>query len=354
MISRRDLLAASVPLLACKPWFAQWLGLLQIESKCNLGIAQFSYHLRLAAERAQKQSDFADPLIFLDHCHKLGAGGVQLPLGKRDPAYVAELRRRVERYGMFLEGQIRLPRDRHDAESFEVEIKTAKEAGVRMLRTVMLAGRRYEQFDSADAFRTWADQAIDSVRLAEPIVARHGLTLALENHKDWRSAELVSLLKKLGSRHLGVCLDTGNNIALLEDPIEVIETLAPWAVSVHIKDMAVAEYEEGFLLAEVPLGQGVLDLTRIIGILRKAKPDIRFNLEMITRDPLRIPCLTPKYWATFEDLPGKDLARTLALVRKHQKKEPLPRVSGLPQEQQLALEDENVRKCLACARTLKL
>ena len=43
----------------------------------------------------------------------------------------------------------------------------------------------------------------------------------------------------LGSEHVGVCLDTGNNVALLEDPMEVVETLAPLAFTTHIKDMAV-------------------------------------------------------------------------------------------------------------------
>ncbi len=347
MLSRREFVQSSCGLLGALPFPAL--------SQTKLGIAQFSYHLRLAHERSQGVTGLSDPLKFLDHCHQLGAGGVQLPLGRRDAAYLADLRKRAERYEMFLEGQVRLPADPRDAERFESEVKTAKEAGVSVLRTVMLGGRRYEQFDSAEAFRAWADKAIQSVRLAAPIVARHGLTLAIENHKDWRAEDLVALLKKLGSDHLGVCVDTGNNIALLEDPMEATETLAPWAVSVHIKDMAVAEHEDGFLLSEVPLGKGFLDLKRIVTLLTAARPAIRFNLEMITRDPLKIPCLTPKYWATFPDLPGKHLARTLAMVRKHRSPQPLPRAGDLAKERQLALEEENVRHCLAYTRdNLKL
>ncbi|MBI3698034.1 MAG: hypothetical protein HY238_24760 [Acidobacteria bacterium] len=76
---------------------------------------------------------------------------------------------------------------------------------------------------------------------------------------------------------------------------------------------------------------------------------------MITRDPLKIPCLTPKYWATFGNLPARELARTLALVRANKPKKPLPRITGLTREQQIDYEDRNVRECLAYARdTLKL
>ena len=78
----------------------------------------------------------------------------------------------------------------------------------------------------------------------------------------------MDLVKRVESEHIGVCLDTGNSIALLEDPMEVVEALAPWALTTHIKDMAVREYERGFLLAEVPLGTGFLELTRMIQVLR--------------------------------------------------------------------------------------
>src|SRR5262249_10663895 len=142
----------------------------------------------------------------------------------------------------------------------------------------------------------------------------------------------------------GVCLDTGNSIALLEDPQAVVEAYAPWAVSTHLKDMAVAEYDEGFLLAEVPLGEGFLDLKKIVATLRRVAPKVRFNLEMITRDPLKVPCLTKKYWATLDMVPGSQLAQALALVRAKASKKPLPRVSQLSLEEKLNREDENVRK----------
>jgi hypothetical protein len=70
---------------------------------------------------------------------------------------------------------------------------------------------------------------------------------------------------------------------------------------------------------------------------------------MITRDPLSIPCLTEKYWATLGRVPGRDLARTLAMVRKSARKEPLPRITKLTEQEQLAAEDANVRASFAYA-----
>jgi hypothetical protein len=64
-------------------------------------------------------------------------------------------------------------------------------------------------------------------------------------------------------------------------------------------------------------------------------------LELITRDALKVPCLTDKYWATFPELPGRDLARTLRLARQH-RSDSLPQVSSLPADEQVALETRHI------------
>jgi sugar phosphate isomerase/epimerase len=324
---------------------------LGMEDRSPLGVVIHSYGIRVAADRGRSGAErFDDVFTFLDYCHERGAKGVQVGIGARDEASCARLRKQAEAYRMDLEGIVRLPRDRDDLERFEAEARSARQAGATVLRTAMLSGRRYETFATAAAFRQFADQSFRSLTLAEPIVARHNLRLAVENHKDWRADELVAILKRISSAHVGVCLDTGNSIALLEDPMETVEALAPWAFTTHIKDMGVEEYEQGFLLSEVPLGEGFLDLPRIVRTLRAARPEIGLYLEMITRDPLKIPCLTEPYWATFENLPGRYLARTLTLVRTHAAKQPLPRISGLTAEEKRNIEDANVRRCLASAR----
>ena len=131
--------------------------------------------------------------------------------------------------------------------------------------------------------------------------------------------------------------------------METVEALAPFAFTTHLKDMAVQEYEDGFLLSEVPLGDGFLALKRIVERLQEAHPKIQFNLEMITRDPLKIPCLTRKYWATMATVPARHLAAALAMVRHNPPNKPLPRTGGLDLDQQLALEDGNVRASFAYA-----
>jgi sugar phosphate isomerase/epimerase len=319
--------------------------------KTQLGVCIHAYMIRPAAERSTGQGGvFAEPLNFLEHCHRLGAGGIQVGLGTRDETYTTKLRRQAETYEMFIEGIADLPGDQAGVERFEAQVRTAKRAGAKVIRAVIMPGRRYETFDSAEQFRRSADRGRQSVELAEPVVAREGIRLAIENHKDHRVPERLELLKRISSEYVGVCVDTGNSIALLEDPMEVVRAYAPWAMSGHLKDMAVREYDDGFLLSEVPLGEGILNLSEMIGLLRRARPQIQFTLEMITRDPLKVPCLTEKYWATLADVPGRDLARTLKMVRASASKPLLPRVSHLPPDEQIRQEEDNIKKCLDYAR----
>jgi len=319
--------------------------------KPRLGIADFSFNNRLRAERTGKtKSNLGDPLNFLDYCHNIGAGGIQMNIGVRDEAYTHKIRQKTEKYEMFIEGSTSLPRDEFSVEKFEAAVRSAKLAGAGVVRTA-IGGRRYEQFDKVEQFKAFAEHTKQSLQFAEPVVAKHHVRLAIENHKDWRINQMLDLVKSLSSEYLGVCVDTGNSFALLEDPMTVVEAYAPYAFSVHLKDMAVAEYEDGFLLADVPLGQGVLDLARIIEILRKANPGIKFSLEMATRDALKVPCLTEKYWVTFENVPGSDLARALRYVRDNASvKQNLPKVDHLPIDKVVKIEEANIKQCLAFAK----
>jgi sugar phosphate isomerase/epimerase len=314
-----------------------------------LGLVIHSYWIRRERPLRLEFGSLADPRALLEAAALLGAAGIQTNLSGLEPAPRAQLHEAVARNGMYVEGIVSLPRDEADVARFATDVAASKAAGATVLRTVCLSGRRYEVFASAAEFREFAERSWKSLTLAEPVAARHGVRLAVENHKDWRVDEMLGWLKRLDSQFVGVCLDTGNSIALLEEPHTVVEALAPWTFTTHFKDMAVAESNEGFLLSEVPLGTGFLDLKRIVATLRKANPEVKLNLEMITRDPLRVECLTPGYWATLGDVPAQELADCLARVRQHRHPRPLPTISQLAHVDQLRAEADNIAQCLKFA-----
>jgi len=279
---------------------------------------------------------------------QVGAAGAHGGMTDITLDWARRTRRMKEELEMYLEIQTFLPRP--DPAEFEHSVKIAKEAGATSLRVVCLLGRRYELMNTLEDWKQAVDGFHKQIADALPIVERHRMPLALENHKDWRVDEQVALLERYSSEYLGVSLDTGNNLSILDDPMDTVEKLAPWTFNVHFKDMQMEECETGFLLSEVPLGDGALDLPRMVETIRRAKPDVRFSLEMILRDPLEVPCLTDRYWATFPDVNGRDLARAWSRIRDRRTRAPLPRISGLTPEQRLALEHECVDRSIRYAR----
>ena len=317
------------------------------EGAPRMGGTPSAFGLRMRAGGGRQSFDM------IEHAHSIGMAGVQTNPPSTDPAEISKFRQRLEAYGMHLVCDPRLPKQESDVVAFEAQVAAFKEAGAAVFHAAM-TGRRYEDFDALEPFKQMFERCQKMVALAEPVLKKHRMKLAIENHKGWRSAEQVAWLKRLGSEWVGVCLDFGNNLSLCEDPMETARTLAPYAFYAHIKDMAVEEYEDGFLLSEVPLGEGLLDLKQIVQLLRQRDPNMIFNLEMITRDPLKIPVYTPKYWATFDDayspLPGRDLAAVLAIVKKNRPKKPLPHVTGLSTEAAVKLEDDCNGQCITYAR----
>ena len=287
----------------------------------------------------------------VEHCHSLGLGVVRVNVPQGGPDAVRALRKKLDTSGMRCIVSVAPPRTDAAVAAYETSIAAARELGA-VTTHASFTQRRYEEFDTFEAFKTSFEAHKKSVERAEPILRKHKVKLAIENHKGWRAAEHAAWVKQVGSEYVGVCYDFGNNIALCEDPAETYRLLAPLTIYVSFKDMAVAPYEEGFLLSEMALGEGILDIPGMVKGLQQRDPNMIFALEMITREPLKIPVFTKKYWATFDDsyspLPGRDLARVLEIVRNAKK--PLTTTAGLSPADALKLEDDLINRSIAYAR----
>lgn len=310
--------------------FVAAAALLPAAARARMGIATTCY---MSFRR------FKDTLEFLEHANSIGAAGIQSSLTSLEPDYLAKVEKRAKDLGMYIEVMSGLPRA--DMSQFVRTMEAAKKIGALCVRSACLSGRRYETFSTLEEWRKFVADSHAAIARAVPVAEKVKLPLALENHKDWTAEEFVAIMRKYQSPYLGVCLDTGNNVALLDDPMDVVERLLPYTVSTHIKDMGVAPAPDGFLLSEVPVGTGMLDIPKIVSMVPSR---VTLTLEMITRDPLRVPAFTDKYWATFPDRNGLALARTMRMVQAKASK--LPVLSNLSRDEQLKAEHENVLTCL--------
>jgi sugar phosphate isomerase/epimerase len=296
-----------------------------------------------------------DPLELAGLAVSLGAAGIQGPMPDLSDSAVRQLHGTLESNGLYFESAASFPFKQSDTGLFEKQLSAAKAAGARCIRLACLSGRRYENFHSLAEWHEFVARANDGIRRMVALAERAHLPVALENHKDWTGEEMAALMKEYSSQYLGVCLDFGNNLALLDDPYEVVEALAPYAISTHMKDSRVSlgamggsnGEAKGLLLADVVLGDGVLDIARILELLRKGGRNPKLSLEMITRNALQIPVFSPAYWTTFPERQGLRLALVVELGARR----PVPPASldSLSKENRVLLEERNIRRCLEWA-----
>ena len=296
-----------------------------------------------------------DPLELANVAVSLGAAGIQGPMPDLSDSAVRKLRGTLESNELYFESAAPVPFKESDTALFEQQLSAAKAAGARCVRVGCLSGRRYETFHTKQEWLEFVERCKVGILRMTKLAERARLAIALENHKDWIGEELAALMKQYSSEYLGVCLDFGNNLSLLDDPYEVVEALAPYTISTHMKDSRVSLGTlggsngggTGLLLGDVVLGDGVLDIARILDLLRKGGRNPKLSLEMITRNALEIPVLSPGYWATFPERPGVRLARVVELGAKRPV-EPAA-LDSLSKPDRAALEERNIRRCLEWA-----
>jgi sugar phosphate isomerase/epimerase len=108
---------------------------------------------------------------------------------------------------------------------------------------------------------------------AVKVAKDNGVKLAVENHIDFTSDEILQLLGEVDSPSFGLNFDTGNFLRLLDDPIAGMEKLAPFVLATHVKDLMPdknAKPTDWHFFAGVPVGKGLIDNETLAKLLYKA------------------------------------------------------------------------------------
>jgi len=105
--------------------------------------------------------------------------------------------------------------------------------------------------------------------------AAHGLTIAFENHQDYRASEVAAVIEGVGSPALRANFDTANPVAVVEDPLEAARAVGRYAVMVHLKDFRI---QASTIVGEprilwAPIGRGDLELESVLELLHAEAPD---------------------------------------------------------------------------------
>lgn len=156
----------------------------------------------------------------------------------------------------------------------EAWLEGARALGSPLLRVVSgfyradLAGR-------PDLIEAERDYVCAVLRGAVSAAQAAGVQLLLENHSDFTVSEYKEIVAEVASANVGVFLDLINPVAALEDPVAVVERLAPLAHAGHVKDYVFRSlptddgyHRRGFEVLYRYPGEGVADLPKLLAALR--------------------------------------------------------------------------------------
>lgn len=267
----------------------------------------------------------------LHFAHERGLEGVQFTEpsqidGELDPEKLLEFKAVADSMGLYVELGISSPNPSRTAPGRERPIEPRELANQlrKQLEAASILGLKAVRAylgDRHDRFRTdirWSEQIKLSrevlLELA-PSLRELGLRIALETHADVMVGELLELIESTGPDVLGVTLDTGNLVMRLEDPLYAAERLGPWVLMTHIKDAVLAFTDRGLCWQARPVGEGVVPVAQILGVLRKSNPGINLSIELHPRT-YDLPIFDRSWMAYFPRLEAADLAEVVRLARR--------------------------------------
>lgn len=256
------------------------------------------------------------PLQVLERAISLGFKGAELPAvfleGKEREA--------VAHYAQDHQLFLNLASGGYDPEKLAETLELAAQVGATTVRTVVggaqIGGDRRQ---IAGRWSEFLQEVLQGLRAATRVAERVGVNLALENHQDLASEELLWLCDSIASSRFGITLDTGNPLATAEEPMDFVRRLGPHIKNAHLKDYWIALSDEGYRLARCSLGQGVIDFPQLFALIAALCPDITLSLELGALEARHIRVLADDYWPAYPPRSAAQLARVLRFVYTHRK-----------------------------------
>jgi sugar phosphate isomerase/epimerase len=263
-----------------------------------LGLHTYSFYLHGIG---QAWADFKLPwprqmstFELFDEAVLMGLDGLHLDDGvleTLDPAYLQEVKAAAQERGLYLEYNFSMDMGgmgigiQHDLDE---AIATAGSLGADIVKVSMdlvrprpLAASRFHP-RVKDQIESFASR----LKASAPAAAAAGIKIAVENHCDSFSEEILWLLDRVGHPAVGACIDTVNALMVMEDPMQAIANLAPRAFTNHFRDDRIEMQRYGFKLTGAAVGEGDIDMKRAWEIIKTKSTMRRINIETEMEIPL--------------------------------------------------------------------
>jgi 3-oxoisoapionate decarboxylase len=245
-----------------------------------------------------------------------GLAGVELPLDRMlpdlSPATIDRFRAELEEAGLGLVVDTGIV----DVATLRETLPLAARAGARVVRATLsgiLEGARATLPGGWDAHLAEIQRRIAAVL---PLLAEYDLTLALENHQDATSADLLALCEA-GEGRVGVTFDIANPLAVGEGPLEFARAVGPYIRNVHIKDYTIHPTPSGFRLVRAAIGEGALPWPALLALLDELAPGAPRQIELAALYARHVRLLEDDWWQGYPPRDAREILPALRLAAQH-------------------------------------
>jgi sugar phosphate isomerase/epimerase len=182
---------------------------------------------------------------------------------------------------------------------------------VRLHLTPVLEGARARWGSKWDEMAAHASATLkrEAVRAEDA-----GVALAIENHQDFGSEELVALSEAAGPA-VGVVFDTGNPFSVGEDPVAFARRAAHRIRHVHLKDYRAQFTTEGVRLVRCATGDGAVPFVELAAVLSASGQTLTASLEPGALEARHIRLFTQEWWTGYLPRDAEELGVALGRLR---------------------------------------
>ena len=266
------------------------------ERRLNMALTAFGLpHVMgyLPTKAGERATPALDALGLMDSACELGLGGIEVPLASVADATLRAWADALKGRGLAIVADLPVSLD---AEAKEIRgwLSAAAALGAKVVRatlsTILCGDRR----NLDGGWEPFLERRAARLREVLPHAEGLGICLALENHQDATSADLLRLGEMVEhSPAYGVTLDTGNPLAVAEDPVAFTRRVAALVRHVHLKDYTLHFAPEGFRLVRCAAGDGVVDFPAILAIVSNNGHALLPGIEIAAQQARTIPFLAP-------------------------------------------------------------
>lgn len=186
-------------------------------------------------------------------------------------------------------------------EHLSTGIRVAKTLGSPVFRVVLGA---MEDRKTPGGIKARIADTVKVLKACESKAKDAGVKIAVENHAgDMHSWELAELVEAAGKDFVGVNLDSGNAAWTLENPLDVLERLAPYTVSSSLRDEMMWETADGVSIQWTAIGDGLVDWKKFAQRWRELCPNVPFMIETISGFARSFPYKKEEFWQHYDKRP---------------------------------------------------